>query len=100
MMCFRKRVVKSQKAMPHRQIAARRRDGMLRFPVNILVPAAVLFLNVVLVTTLFAADPPATNAAGSKSVIDYWGDDPEAVAAMAGSSDKRHQDTAGIDHRG
>ncbi|MGH7993313.1 MAG: sensor histidine kinase [Limisphaerales bacterium] len=71
--------------MQYHQIAARRRDGMLCFPVSILVAAAVLFLKVVLVTTLFAADPAATNAAGSKSVIDYWGDDPEAVAAMTGA---------------
>jgi signal transduction histidine kinase len=68
--------------MQHHQIAARNRDGRLRSSVGVLVPAVVLLLDVVLATTLFGADLAATNAAGSRSVIDYWGDDPEAAAAM------------------
>ncbi|HKW30831.1 MAG TPA: sensor histidine kinase [Verrucomicrobiae bacterium] len=35
--------------------------------------------------TVVAADATATNAADSKPGIDYWGDDPEAAAVMAGA---------------
>ena len=69
--------------MRYHQIATRIRDGKPGVPVGVVVRAAVLFLNVVLVTTLFAAGSITTHAAGSRSVIDYWGDDPEAAAAMA-----------------
>jgi len=61
------------------------RHGGFRLPADRLVPVAVLLLNLVLGTVLFAADSMATNAAGSKSVIDYWGDDPEATAEMRGT---------------
>ncbi len=55
-----------------------------RFPVGVLVPAAVWLLNVVLAMTLVAADSTMTNAAGSKPNVDYWEDDPETAAAVAG----------------
>jgi signal transduction histidine kinase len=67
--------------MRHRRIAAGIRSRRLRFPAGVLVPAAVWFLNVVLATTMIAADSTATNTADSKPDIDYWEDDPEAAVA-------------------
>ncbi len=71
--------------MRYRRIAIGIRSVRFHFLAGLLVPAAVLFLNVVLVATMFAADSTATNAAGPQSVIDYWGDDPETAAAMSGA---------------
>jgi signal transduction histidine kinase len=70
--------------MRHCRIAAGIRGRRFRFPVGVLVPAAVWFLNVVLATTMVAADPTATNAGDSKPDVDYWEDDQEAAAAVAG----------------
>jgi len=67
--------------MRHRRITAGIQSGRFRITIEVLVPAAVLFLNVILATTVLAAEPTATNAADSKSDADYWGDDPEAVAS-------------------
>ena len=63
----------------------RHRYRQRRFPflAGLLVPAAVLFLSLVPVTTLAAADFTTNSTAVSKSVIDYWGDDSETSAATA-----------------
>ena len=69
--------------MSHRRITTWIRARRFPFLAGLLVPAAVLFLSLVPVTTLAAADFTTNNTAVSKSVIDYWGDDSETSAATA-----------------
>jgi signal transduction histidine kinase len=70
--------------MRHRRIATGIRGRRFRFPAGVLVLAIVWFLNGFLATTMVAADSTTTNAADSKPDVDYWEDDQERVAAVAG----------------
>ena len=64
-------------------MSARLMRRRLCLPVGILVQTAIGLLNVLLVTTLLAADPTATNMADSRPDVDYWEDD-QAAAVIAG----------------
>ena len=66
--------------MRYYRIAAGVPRGRLHIRVGILLKAAILFLSLVLVASLTAAESTSTAPAVSKSVIDYWGDDSETVA--------------------
>jgi len=68
--------------MRHRRITTGIRRGRFHFQIGRFVSVVIGFLNVVLATAALAADTTAATAPVSKSVIDYWGDDPEE-AAMA-----------------
>ncbi len=71
--------------MQHRRIALGIRSGRFHFLAGRFVPTAVLCFNLFLAVTVVAADATATNAADSKPGINYWGEDPEAAAVMAGA---------------
>jgi len=62
--------------MRHRRIATGIRRGSGPFRISALIATAIL-LNVVLAMTMDAAGSTATNAAGLKPGMDYWGDDQE-----------------------
>jgi signal transduction histidine kinase len=69
--------------MRYRRTTGIRSKGF-RFPSRTLVLFAVWLINMVLTTTIKAGDLTVTNAANSQPGVDYWEDDQETAAAMAG----------------
>ena len=69
--------------MWHRRIAIGIRSGSGHFRISVLFATAIL-LNIVLAMTIAAAGSTATNAAGLKPGMDYWGDD-QATPVVGGN---------------